>query len=58
VNVAGEDEAPDEVKRLLMQRIEARAAKDFKRADTLRDELKAKGWLIEDTSKGARLKRA
>jgi cysteinyl-tRNA synthetase len=31
--------------------------KDFKRADAIRDELKAKGWTIEDTPKGARLKK-
>ena len=35
----------------------ARKAKDFKRADALREELKAKGWLIEDTPKGARVKK-
>ena len=42
---------------LLEQRNAARKAKDFKRADTLRDQLKNEGWLIEDTPKGARLKR-
>ena len=35
----------------------ARKAKDFKRSDAIRDELKAKGWTIEDTPKGPRLKR-
>ena len=54
---AGETEAPVEVQALLEQRQAARASKDFKRADALRDELKAKGWAIEDTPKGARLKR-
>jgi cysteinyl-tRNA synthetase len=54
--IAGEEEAPPEIKRLLMQRMEARQAKDFKLADALRDELKAKGWVIEDTPKGPRLK--
>ncbi len=39
------------------QRQVARKAKDFKKSDAIRDELKAKGWLIEDTPKGARLKR-
>ena len=42
---------------LLEQREAARKARDFKRADTLRDQLKAAGWIIEDTPKGARLKR-
>jgi len=42
---------------LLDQRQAARKAKDFKRADVIRDELKGKGWTIEDTPKGAKLKR-
>jgi len=50
-------EIPAELNALLEQRQAARKAKDFKRADAIRDELKAKGWTIEDTPKGARLKR-
>ena len=53
-----EAEAPPEVVALLDQRQAARQAKDFKRSDALRDELKAKGWLIEDTPKGPKLKQA
>jgi cysteinyl-tRNA synthetase len=53
-----ESSAPPEIVALLEQRQAARKAKDFKRADALRDELKAKGWLIEDTPKGPKLKRA
>jgi cysteinyl-tRNA synthetase len=41
---------------LLEERQAARKAKDFKRSDAIRDELKAKGWMIEDTPKGPRLK--
>jgi cysteinyl-tRNA synthetase len=52
-----EEAAPAEIVALLDQRQAARKAKDFKRADAIRDELKANGWLIEDTPKGARLKR-
>jgi cysteinyl-tRNA synthetase len=51
-------EAPPEIAALLEQRQAARKARDFKRADAVRDELKASGWLIEDTPKGPRLKRA
>lgn len=52
-----EVEATAEIQTLLQSRQEARKAKDFKRADAVRDELKAKGWIIEDTPKGAKLKR-
>jgi cysteinyl-tRNA synthetase len=50
-------EAPADVAALAEQRQAARKAKDFKRADQIRDELKAKGWVIEDTPKGPKLKR-
>ena len=51
-------EAPAELLALLDHRQAARQARDFKRADAIRDELRAKGWLIEDTPKGPRLKPA
>ncbi|MFN7141987.1 MAG: cysteine--tRNA ligase, partial [Limisphaerales bacterium] len=51
-----EAEAPAELIALLEERQAARKAKDFKRADAIRDELKAKGWTIEDTPKGPKLK--
>lgn len=51
-------EAPAEIQALLEERQAARKAKDFKRSDAVRDELKAKGWIIEDTPKGPKLKRA
>jgi len=57
VAAAAEAEAPAEILALLEARQGARASKDFKRADALRDELKSKGWIIEDTPKGPRLKR-
>jgi cysteinyl-tRNA synthetase len=48
---------PPHLQELLVQREAARKARDFKRADALRDQLKALGWVIEDTPKGARLKK-
>ncbi len=57
VGAPAEIEVPAEINALLAARQEARKARDFKRADALRDELKAKGWIIEDTPKGARVKR-
>ena len=56
VGVAPEIEVPAELNALLDARQAARQARDFKRADAIRDQLKAKGWVIEDTPKGPRLK--
>ena len=50
-------EVPSEIVALLEPREEARKARDFKRADAIREELKVKGWVIEDTPKGPRPKR-
>ena len=52
-----EDEAPDELQRLAAEREEARAARDFGRADEIRDRLAGEGWEIRDTPEGARLVR-
>jgi cysteinyl-tRNA synthetase len=57
IGLVVETEAPAELKQLIIHRQLARKAKDFKRADAIRDELKAKGWIIEDTAKGQRLKK-
>jgi cysteinyl-tRNA synthetase len=57
VGVREEAEAPQEIVALMGARIAARKAKDFKRSDEIRDELKAKGWIIEDTPKGPKLKK-
>lgn len=57
VGARSEVEVPAEINALLEGRQAARKAKDFKRADAIRDELKSKGWIIEDTPKGARVKR-
>jgi cysteinyl-tRNA synthetase len=54
---AATTEAPPELLALLEERQAARKAKNFARSDAIRDELKAKGWQIEDTPKGPRLKR-
>jgi cysteinyl-tRNA synthetase len=54
---AAADEIPAELQALLAARQAARQAKDFKRSDAIRDELKAKGWVIEDTPKGPKLKK-
>ena len=50
-------EVPAEILALAEARTAAKKAKNFKRADAIRDELKAKGWVIEDTAKGPKLKK-
>ncbi len=57
IGTTSELEVPAELNALLEARQAARKAKDFKRADAIRDELKAKGWVIEDTPKGPKLKK-
>ena len=58
IPAAADAEAPAEILALVAARVAAKQAKDFKHADALRDELKAKGWVVEDTPKGAKVKRA
>ncbi len=50
-------EIDDAAARLIAQRDEARAARDWARADTLRAELEAAGWLVEDSAAGTRVRR-
>jgi cysteinyl-tRNA synthetase len=47
---------PAEILALAEARTAAKKAKDFKRADAIRNDLKVKGWVIEDTAKGPKLK--
>ncbi len=53
-----EEDAPEELQRLAAEREEARAARDFERADRIREQLADAGWEIRDTPEGARLVRA
>jgi cysteinyl-tRNA synthetase len=56
--ISFEQEAvPKEILNLVEQRESARKQKDFKKADALRDELKAKGYAVEDTGSGPRCKK-
>jgi cysteinyl-tRNA synthetase len=47
----------EETIRLVAERDAARAARDFARADALRDELTAMGWTVEDTPSGTAVRR-
>jgi len=50
------DEAADpEAERLMAEREEARAARDFERADRIRDQLAERGFEVRDTPQGPRL---
>ena len=47
-----------DIQKLIDERQQARADKDFKRADEIRDLLKAEGILLEDTREGVKWKRS
>ena len=46
------DAEDDEIDALVDERLAARAAKDFGRADRIRDELAARGIVLEDSARG------
>lgn len=48
-------EAPEDVQELVREREEARKEKDWEKADTLREQIKEKGFAVEDTGKGPEL---
>ena len=48
---------PKDVQELVNKREEARKKKDFKLSDKLRDEIKAKGFLVEDGKEGPKIKK-
>ena len=51
------EEFPKEAVALLNERAEARRARNWARADQIREELKAMGFAVEDSKEGAKLKR-
>ncbi len=54
---AGTEPVDPEVRRLAATRDEARAARDWARADAIRDDLVARGWIVEDGPDGTLLRR-
>ncbi len=59
LDVIGADEPglAEEVERLISEREDARQAKDFARADQIREELKHRGIALEDSREGVRWRR-
>jgi cysteinyl-tRNA synthetase len=52
-----EQGADSEAERLMAEREEARAGRDFERADAIREELFGLGWEVRDSADGPRLVR-
>ncbi|TFB14749.1 cysteine--tRNA ligase [Filobacillus milosensis] len=48
----------DEIEALIEERIQARKDRNFQRADEIRDDLKGRGIILEDTPQGTRWKRS
>lgn len=52
-----EENIPQEVRQLAEQRLEARTNKNWQKADELREQIKQKGYYIDDTAQGFQLKK-
>ena len=52
-----DEDIPNDIKELLEKRKEARINKDYALSDTLRDEIKEKGYIVKDTKDGQKLEK-
>jgi cysteinyl-tRNA synthetase len=52
---AAHEDIPEEIAALVEERKAARKAKDFAKADELRDKISALGWAVEETRQGTRI---
>ena len=50
-------EISDEIKAMVKEREEARKNKDWTKSDEIRDKLKEKGFVVEDSKEGPRIKK-
>ena len=48
---------PDEIAELVEARAIAKKARDFAKADAIREQLRSKGWTVEDSPKGPKVKK-
>jgi cysteinyl-tRNA synthetase len=55
--VEGAEDVPADIERLVKERDEARASRDWARADQLRDAVAERGFVIEDRPGGSRVRR-
>lgn len=53
-----EEEIPAEIQALVDERAHARKNKDWKRSDELRDQIRAMGYILEDSKAGQKVRRA
>lgn len=53
-----DDEIPEEILELVQKRKDARKNKDFALADRIRDEIAAKGYIVEETRQGTNVRKA
>jgi cysteinyl-tRNA synthetase len=56
--LTGQAEIPEEIKRLVAEREQARLGKDFKKSDDLRTLIEKHGFILEDTKDGQKIKPA
>ena len=52
-----EDELPEEIAALVMERAEARKNKDWARSDELRNQIVSAGYILEDTKQGQKVRK-
>jgi cysteinyl-tRNA synthetase len=57
LKTGGNDEIDAETASLITERDAARAAREWSRADDLRDQLVSLGWVVEDSAAGTRVRR-
>lgn len=53
-----EEEIPEEILKLAQERKQARKNKDFALADSIRDQITAKGYVVEETRQGVNIRKA
>ena len=57
LNLGKEERIPAEIKKLVDEREKARKEKDFEKADRIREDIKKKGYILEDSDSEVRVKK-